>query len=366
MERLGPLPADRSGGRDPELSQRRPSGGPLEGVEVLDIGMWRPAPFAAQLLAELSANVVRIEPPAGDPMRAFPSLYEVLNRHKRVVHCDLKTDDGLARALELAERADVVLEGFRPGVAERLGIGPAAIERINPRAIYCSISGFGQDGPWVQAPGHDLNYQAMTGVLAARAPELHRAGVPIGDLAGGVYAAFAICAALVGRARTGDGERIDVGMADVLLSWTGTEPGGDLASSSEPGTSFPAYGTFECARGEHLVLGVVTEDRFWAATCAVLGLDDAAALDVAGRAARSAELGGRIADELRTRERDEVVAALVAAGVPASPVLSAAEALRLEHFVARGTSVRSDDGTYGLGHPVKFERHPPLGGAPTG
>jgi crotonobetainyl-CoA:carnitine CoA-transferase CaiB-like acyl-CoA transferase len=325
---------------------------------VLDIGMWRPAPFAAQLLAELSATVTRIEPPGGDPMQAFPDLYRALNGRKHIVTCDLKTDEGRATALGMATDVDVVLEGFRPGVADRLGIGPHAVQAVNPEVIYCSISGFGQNGPLVDAPGHDLNYQAMTGVLAARSPEINRSGVPIGDLAGAVYAAFAICAALAGRARSGEGDCIDVSMTDVLLSWAAAEPGGELASSDSSGSRFPGYGTFMCADGA-LTLGVVTEDRFWSALCALVGLDDVADLDVGARAADGPGLTRRVAAALADRPRDQIVAALAAAGVPAAPVLNARDASKLDHFIARGTTVMGDDGRYSTTHPVRFTRHPP-------
>jgi crotonobetainyl-CoA:carnitine CoA-transferase CaiB-like acyl-CoA transferase len=356
VERIGPLPGPGDGGDDAELDPADGPTGPLVGVDVLDIGMWRPAPFAAQLLAELGATVTRIEPPAGDPMRAFPDLYRTLNGRKRIVTCDLKTVEGKAAALELATGVDAVLEGFRPGVADRLGIGPDAVAAVNPTAIYCSISGFGQTGSLVDAPGHDLNYQAITGVLAARAPEIRRSGVPIGDLAGGVYAALAICAALVGRARTGHGDRIDVSMTDVLLSWAGAEPGGDLVTDDDPGARFPGYGTFRCADGD-LTLGVVTEDHFWSALCQLLGLDDLAGLDVAARGADGPALSARVAAALADRRRDDLVAQLIAAGVPAAPVLSATDAARLDHFIERGTSAPTPDGGYAITHPVHFARY---------
>ena len=194
---------------------------PWHGVRVLDLGIWRPAPFATQLLAELGAEITKVEPPGGDPMRMFPTLYQSLNERKQVVEHDLKSDDGLAAVLELAATVDVAIEGFRPGVADRLGVGHDGLRAVNPSIIYCSISGYGQDGPMVTTPGHDLNYQAWTGFLAARAPEITRSGVPVGDLAGGAYAAMAISAALAGRGADGAGPYIDVSMADVLLSWAG-------------------------------------------------------------------------------------------------------------------------------------------------
>lgn len=325
----------------------------LHGVHVLDFGIWRPAPFATQLLAELGAAVTKVEPPGGDPMHMFPALYESLNARKQIVEHDLKSPAGQAAARELMGDADVVIEGFRPGVADRLGIGYEAARAANPSVIHCSISGYGQDGPLAFTPGHDLNYQAWAGFLAARAPEITRSGVPVGDLAGGAYAALAICAAVAGRNRTGIGTRIDVSMADVLLSWAGPEIGGELASSDDPGVAFPAYGTFACRNG-HITLGVVSEDAFWVALCSALTLDDLAPLDVAVRAEQGPRLRERIAQAIASHERDELVRILVAAGVPVAPVLPATEATRSAPFVDRGVSVVDADGTVRLQHPVRF------------
>ena len=175
----------------------------LHEIRVLDFGIWRPVPFATQLLAELGAQVTKVEPPGGDPMRMFPALYESLNARKTILEHDLKDPEGQAAARALMADTDVVIEGFRPGVADRLGIGYEAARAANRSVIHCSISGYGQDGRLATTPGHDLNYQAWAGFLAARAPEVTRSGVPVGDLAGGAYAAMAICAALAGRNRTG-------------------------------------------------------------------------------------------------------------------------------------------------------------------
>ena len=327
----------------------------LDGIRVLDLGIWRPAPFATQLLAELGAEVTKVEPPGGDPMRVFPDLYRTLNHEKRVVEHDLKDDVGRLDVLELAADSDVVVEGFRPGVADRLGIGFEEVVKVRPHVVYCSISGFGQDGPLAQLPGHDLNYQAWSGVLATRAPDVHRGGVPIGDLAGGTHAALAICAALIGRHASSPAVHLDVSMADVLMTWAAPQPGGDLVPSegTDGSSSFPGYGTFDCADG-HVTLGILTEQHFWTSLCEVLALDDLVAIETVGRAARMRELRGRIAAAFATRARDDVVAELVAAGVPVAPVLSPADATRLEHFVARGVSTPQADGSVELAHPVQF------------
>lgn len=326
----------------------------LLGIHVLDLGIWRPAPFAAQLLAELGATVTKVEPPGGDPMRMFPALYRSLNGRKEILERDLKNPVEHASVLDLAGRMDVVIEGFRPGVATRLGIDHEAVGVRNASVVYCSVSGYGQTGPLSSVPGHDLNYQALTGFLAARAPEITRSGVPVGDLAGGAYAAMAVCAAITGRDRTGRGCRIDVSMADVLLSWAAPEIGGELASSDEPGRGFPGYGTFACRDG-HVTLGVVSEQHFWEALCRTVGLGDLASLDISERAARGPELREALGDALTPWPRDDLVDALVGAGVPVAPVLTAAEAARSAPFVERGTSRRDEHGRTVVEHPVRFD-----------
>src|SRR2546423_2227686 len=139
--------------------------GLLDGLRVLDFTIWRPGPYATQLLAELGAEVLKVEPPGGDPMRRYPGLFESLNVNKRSIVLDLKNDDHRARALALTAAADVLVEGFRPGVAARLGLGYEDARSVNSSIVYCSVSGMGQDGPLAPVPGHDLNYQAWAGSL---------------------------------------------------------------------------------------------------------------------------------------------------------------------------------------------------------
>lgn len=336
-------------------------GGLLDGMRVLDFGQWRPAPYATQLLADLGAEVLKVEPPDGDPMRVFPEIFATVASHKRSVVLDLKDPDGLARALELVAEADVVVEGWRPGVAARLGVGPDDVRAVNPSVVYCSLSGFGAVGPLSHVTGHDVNYQARAASLSpdggAPAPS-PSPRVPWADLAGGLGAAFAICAAWIGRARTGEGETVDVSMTDLLATWTGTVGGGVLEGIGRPVHGLPGYGTFEVADG-YVALGVITEPHFWAATCRVLGLDDAVELDVSEQIERSDELRARIAAALATQSRDDVVERLVAAGAPAAPVVSRAEIVVDDHFRARATLHDTPRGP-AFGHPIRFVDHPAL------
>src|SRR3954467_5097448 len=156
--------------------------GPLTGLRVLDFTIWRPGPYATQLLAELGADVLKVEPPGGDPMRVYGSLFATPSADKRSVVLDLKDDTDRARALELAGDADVVIEGYRPGVADRLGIGYDAIAEVNPSIVYCSVSGLGQDGPLALGPGHALNSPAWSGALAAEGGRAREPAVPVADL----------------------------------------------------------------------------------------------------------------------------------------------------------------------------------------
>jgi alpha-methylacyl-CoA racemase len=334
----------------------------LTGVRVLDLSIWRPGPYATQLLVELGADVVKIEPPGGDPMRVFPTLFAVLNAGKRSAAFDLKNPSEREAVLTLAHDADVVVEGFRPGVVRGLGVDDESVRRVNSSVVYCSISGYGQDGPLADLPGHDVNYQAWAGTLEPRtdddAPVVPRP--PIADLAGGAYAALAICAALVRRSRTGEGDAIDVSMTDVLASWTGAVPPLALPDGQEVGGQVAGYGTFRTADGGWVALGVISEDHFWSGLTRVLGLDDAGALSFAERLALGARLTARIADAIGERKRDELVRELADAGVPASPVLSQGEMLRAEHFRSRGTVVDGPDGEPFMQHPLRYREHPAI------
>ncbi|MGP0032914.1 MAG: CaiB/BaiF CoA transferase family protein [Acidimicrobiales bacterium] len=297
----------------------------LSEVSVLDCSIWRPGPYATFLLAALGADVLKIEPPGGDPMRQYPELFGSINAGKRSMMLDLKKPDDRARALELAGQADVVVEGFRPGVMARLGLDEPAARALNRRVVYCSISGYGQHGPLAPLPGHDINYQAWAGALA---PEGGTASMPplaLADLASGMTAAFGICAALLGRGAQGPGTYLDISMTDVMATWTGSarsvsvaDPAGARPTDER---TVPGYGLFATSDGGQVALGVVNEQHFWSALCTELGLTAAAGLPFDERMQRAAELAGAVADAIRLRRRDELVSALLAAGVPVAPVL---------------------------------------------
>lgn len=290
---------------------------------MLDFSIWRPGPYAASLLGALGADVLKVEPPGGDPMRHYAGLFEDINAGKRSVVLNLKDPCDRDRALELASEADALVEGFRPGVMARLGLGEPAVRAVNRGIVYCSISGYGQHDPRAALPGHDVNYQAWSGALAPEGGPAVLPRLPVADLASGLAAAFGICASLLGR-RAGDehGDHLDVSMTDVMSTWTGR-----TGSSSEtgPAGTVPGYGLFPTADGRQVALGVLNEQHLWSALCAELGLADAdAGLDFAARSARGAELQATVAAEISERGRDELVATLTAAGVPVSPVFDRA------------------------------------------
>ena len=323
--------------------------GMLGGLTVLELSPWRPGPYAAQLLAEMGARVVKVEPPGGDPMRAFPELFESLNRLKELTELDLKDASDRARALDLARGADVVVEGFRPGVASRLGVGYDEVAAVNPAVVYCSISGFGQTGPLVDAPGHDLTFQAWAGALSPDGDEPVVGRLPVADLAAGVTAAMAICAACVRSSRTGEGVYIDVGITDVVATWTGSASP-RFRALAQASRSMPGYGIFDTADGGRVALGVLGEDHFWASLNRELGLPYGD-LGFNERVARHDEVQAEVTRAVRARKRDDLVSLLLAAGVPVAPVLTRAEMLALDHLRERG--VVSDDGT-AMGGPVRF------------
>lgn len=332
--------------------------GLLDGLRVLDFTIWRPGPYATQLLAELGADVLKVEPPGGDPMRVYAGVFAGLSADKRSIVLDLKDDGDRARALELAAGTDVVVEGYRPGVAERLGIGYDAVQAVNGSVVYCSVSGLGQDGPLAQASGHDINYLAWSGALAPEGGAPREPAVPVADLSGGMAAAFAICAAVVRRLKTGEGERIDVAMADVLATWTGAVAP-QAEGTDEHARGVAGYGTFQTVDSKFIVLGVLTEDHFWGPLCSVLDLPtDVGALGFVERMARVDELQPQLAGAIRTRARDELVGELLSAGVPVAPVLDRSEMVGLRHFVERRAVTTEDWADPATGFPVRFVRHP--------
>ena len=261
----------------------------LDGIRVLDLSRLLPGPYCARLLADLGADVIKVEAPEGDPVRAMPPLengesavFAELCAGMRSVVLNLKQDAGREALLTLVEGADVLIEGFRPGVMERLGVGWEVVHARNPRLILCSITGFGPDGPYRLRAGHDLTYMAAAGVLSGtRCSEGHPAipSVQVADLGGGAQSAcIAILAALLERQRTDLGRHCDIAMLDGVVTWASFQilAGTDRDASRHLTGAHPCYAVYPCADGELAVAAL--EPRFWETLVAELGLPELSGL----------------------------------------------------------------------------------------
>ncbi len=339
----------------------------FDGVRVLSLAEQYPGPYATMLLADLGADVVLVErPKGGDPARAWPPVFRSLARNKRSLCLDLKTDEGLAQLRELVAEADVILEGFRPGTMDRLGVGYEALRAVNPKIIFASISGFGQTGPYRDRTAHDLSYQAISGHLFDRASGDGRGdgaapAVAYGDLGSGTFAAFAIASALFARERTGEGTAIDVSMTDGLVSWMTAYLAPAMAG--EPAFTIlgePAYGTFVTADRRQLTLSIAHEDHFWRALCGLLAMEDVADLRHQARLEHAADLEARLAAAIVAEPLAHWAELFDAHAIPWSPLHGLQQVLDDPHFRARGmfAAVAGEDGRP-EGHvmqPVRFSR----------
>lgn len=322
--------------------------GPLDGLTVADFSELLPGPFMTGAMAEMGARVIKIERPAGDGMRrSQPGTFEIVNRGKSSVALDLKDPDDQARAIEIVRDADVMVEGFRPGVMDRLGLGYQAMAALNPRLVYISMSGYGQTGPLVKAPGHDLNYLAQAGVTSLcgtpDGPPEHSFGLPVADLGGGIYGLAAVLAALLQRGTTGRGQHLDLSITDCLAHWVNPRRGvynvtgiTDLQAQRRVALVRPAYGVFACRDGAISIAAL--EDHFWRALCAALDLgafDDPAFAGIAARREKAQALNAAIAAAVAPMDRDDALALMARHDVPASPVLTVDETTASAHFAAR-------------------------------
>jgi len=343
--------------------------GPLHGVNVVELAGLGAAPFGAMLLADLGAEVVRVDRAADVGVQAVDA---VLRRGRRSVAVDLKHPAGAEVVLRLVERADALIEGFRPGVAERLGVGPDACMARNPRLVYGRFTGWGQDGPLAGAAGHDIDYIAVAGVLGAMGPAGGRPVPPLnlaGDFGGGgALGALGVVAALLDVARGGRGQVVDAAMVDgaALLTtlfhgllaggmWAG-ERGANLLDGGAP-----FYDVYETADGRHVAVGPL-EHQFWGLLLDKLGLDAAGLPDRMDRAAWPA-LRERLAAVFRTRTRDEWSDLLEGTDACVAPVLSLAEAPAHPHNRERGAFVEVGGVTQPAPAP-RFSRTPPPAPAP--
>jgi len=265
-------------------------GTPLEGVVIADHTILGPGPYATELLARLGARVIKLEAPGGDPARRIPGLWNAFNGDKESALCDLRSDEGRALALAVAARADAFVNSWRPGVAERLGLGAPALLALNPAIVHCTLTGFGSTGPLRARPGHELNYLAASGALTGIMGEsLDYPGLPIGDTAAGMFAALRIVSAILSARTTGIGGEIEVSVAGVLSEFASIGASADDSIVSAKVVN-PAYGVFLTADDRRVVLGVLDEQPFWDALCDALGLENLRPLTPAEYIPRAEEL----------------------------------------------------------------------------
>lgn len=361
---------------------------PLAGLRVLDLTRVMAGPFCTALLADLGAEVIKLEPPQGDDYRHIgpfvqgeSALFTLMNRGKESIVLDLKDPSAAATAREIALHCDVVVENFRPGVASRLGLGPE-LRTDKPSLIYASISGFGQSGPAAHLPAYDLVAQAMSGLMAATGED---GGAPLkvgesyGDLMAGLYASWAILAALHKRATTGVGSTLDVAMFDALFSLLPTSHAVQFYAQATPqrvGNRHPLstpFGCFATADGQAVI--AVLGDRQWQALCGLIGQPQGATdpryLTDETRTAHEPLVKAMIEDWSRSLPTAQVVQALSAVGIPTAPIQSLAEAANSDHARARGLVSDLPHASLGtattIGQPVRFDGVKPIAGrsAPT-
>jgi crotonobetainyl-CoA:carnitine CoA-transferase CaiB-like acyl-CoA transferase len=355
--------------------------GALDGLLVLDLTNFLSGPYCTMLLGDMGADVIKVErPDGGDDARKMPPFvdgrgapFSVWNRNKRSITADLKNPDDVAVVRQLAARADVLVENFRPGTLAKLGLGYAALREVNPRLVYCSISGFGQTGPWAGHGGLDMMAQGMSGLMFGNGPpegEPYRLPIAITDVTAGMYSAIAVLGALQARHRTGEGQLIDQSLLEAGISLGvyeaahvlthGTRPArmGQLHRGSAP------YRVFQTRDG-WLTLGA-SKEKFFQALCGIIGRpelrDDPRFASNAQRVANNAVLIPIIQGELLKGDTSDWLAAMGQHGIPSEPVLSYDEALAHPQAQARGTVMEYDDPTHGpqraLRPPVRLEGTP--------
>jgi alpha-methylacyl-CoA racemase len=341
--------------------------GPLEGIRVLELAGIGPGPFACMLLADLGADVVRVSRPgtAAAPL-------DTLLRGRTELAADLKDETDRALVQQLADHADVLVEGFRPGVTERLGLGPADCLARNPRLVYARMTGWGQEGPLAQRAGHDINYLSLTGGLHAIGEPGRRPVPPlnlVADFGGGsLYLVLGVLAALVERQTSGRGQVVDAAMVDGASSLLAMAQSFRAmgAWSDERGVNLldggaPFYRTYVCRDGGYVAVGCL-EPQFFAAFVAGLGVE----LPPQGDRERWPEMTGAIAAAFLTRSRDDWAEAFAGTDACVTPVLGLAEAPHHPHLAARGSQVERAPGAVVPAAAPRLSRTPGVAGAPGG
>ena len=363
-------------------SPSREAPGALDGVTVLDLTRVLSGPYCTMMLADMGARVVKVEQPGkgddtrawGPPFQAGESAYFLsVNRNKESLTLNLKHPDGRRVLDALLERADVLVENFRPGTLERMGLGYADVSRRRPGLVYCSISGFGQTGPRRREPGYDAVLQGEGGLMSITGEQdgpAYRLGVAIADIVSGMFSAYGVAAALLARHRTGRGQLVDVGMLDAVAAVLTYQAGIYFATGAAPGRlgnrhpTITPYESLEAADGELVV--AVGNDQLWRTFCGVLGADDLADdprfRTNKDRVAARETLRPMLVERLRARPAAEWLADLKAAGVPCGGVRDLEQVFTDPQVLERAMVVALDHPTAGairqLGVPVKLDGTP--------
>lgn len=349
----------------------------LQDVTVLDLTQQLPGPFCTQVLGDFGATVIKIESPGGDTIRTIgwkmkdeSGPFLTLNRNKKSIVLNLKTKKGQEIFHRLSEKADVIIEGFRPGVVSRLGIGYESISKINERIVYCSLSGYGQDGPYRDRPGHDINYVALGGMLGLTGKEGSRPviiGGQVADITGALLSVIGILLALKAREKTGKGQYIDIAMLDGVVSWLPGYLGEYMATGTIPdrstmmlngGCAF--YNVYETKDGRFLSVGAI-EPHFWRNLCEAIG-HDTLIPDQFGPPGKQKEMIGKLRKTFKQKRLDEWTEFLAGKDVPCEPVLSFDAALSDPQVLFRKMITEMDHPKEGkikqVGIPIKLSATP--------
>lgn len=339
---------------------------PLEGIKILDLSRLAPGPFCSMMLGDMGADVLLIEAPAEGKMGAMAVLgrpadpektaaYNILARNKRSIVLNLRDPEAREIFYKLAETADVVLEGFRPGVVKRLGVDYDTLKERNPRIVYCSLSGFGQTGPYSQLVGHDINYIAIGGALGMVGWPDQPPAIPMNIIAdfagGGMHAAYGILAALLARERTGRGQYVDIAMSDGVLYLLASMVGGVLQGGQSPSRgatllngSVPHYNVYQCGDGGWISIGSL-EPHFFANLCKAMECEQFIPQQYDG--SKREEIAAYFKAKFATKTRDEWFEILKQTDICVGPVYSLEEALQDSHNLARQMVVDVDHPTLG-------------------
>jgi crotonobetainyl-CoA:carnitine CoA-transferase CaiB-like acyl-CoA transferase len=364
---------------------------PLQGIRVLDVSQVMAGPYASMLLADLGADVIKVEPLEGDQTRSAMGFkmkgpdsmgFLNLNRNKRSLTLDLKSDEGRQRFYKLAKTADVIVENYRPGVVQRLSIDYESIKAINPKIVYVSISGFGQSGPWASRPGFDLMAQAMSGVMSVTGhpgEKPVKCGVPVADIGCALFAVYGLLSAYIGAQKTGVGQHIDASLFDSAMAfsiWDMSDYWGTGTPPSRLGTSNKMSAPYQAvkARDGYFVMGA-TNQKLWTKLCTLLGRPDLIQHPdyetISLRLKNRERLIDTLEQEFANRDCADWIDTMLDAGIPAGPILSYPEAFESEHGRHRRMSMEIDHPIEGkvrnigfpvklLGTPQQVQRHPPM------